>query len=98
MPTLTGKIAIVTGGAGALGSAVVAELLGAGAQVFVPIHREGELEELRERLGLAADAALSGELLDLTDATAVEQAYAQVATRLGGLDILVNVAGGFAGG
>jgi NAD(P)-dependent dehydrogenase (short-subunit alcohol dehydrogenase family) len=98
MPALEGKVAVVTGGAGALGAAVVAELLGAGAQVFAPTHREGQLEELRERLGLAQSAPLSGAMLDLTDVEAVVQAYARAAEQLGGIDILVNVAGGFGGG
>jgi len=95
---LSGKVAIVTGGAGGLGGAVVAELLAAGAAVAVPYHREGELEALHERLGLAQDAPLYGELLDLTDEAAVTAYYAQVATALGGIDILVNSAGGFGGG
>lgn len=96
--SLAGKVAIVTGGTGGLGGAVVAALLGAGAAVFAPHRREGELEALRERAGLPADAALSGAVLDLTDESAVRAAYAAAAERLGGVDILVNIAGGFDGG
>ncbi len=96
--SLQGKVAIVTGGAGALGGAVVSTLLAAGAAVAVPYRHEGELEALRQQLGLAADAALSGAVVDLTAETAVQAYYRQVAAELGGIDILVNVAGGFAGG
>jgi NAD(P)-dependent dehydrogenase (short-subunit alcohol dehydrogenase family) len=98
MRTLDGKVAIVTGGTGALGGAVVGALLGAGAAVVAPHRRAGELEQLRTQLGLAADAPLSGMTLDLTDEAAVAQAFADAATRQGGVDILVNIAGGFGGG
>ncbi|GAB4212262.1 MAG: SDR family NAD(P)-dependent oxidoreductase [Roseiflexaceae bacterium] len=98
MPELDGKVAVVTGGTGGLGGAVVAALLEAGAAVFVPHRKEGDLERLRATLGLPEGAALSGGLLDLTDEQAVQQGYAGLATQHGGIDILVNVAGGFAGG
>jgi NAD(P)-dependent dehydrogenase (short-subunit alcohol dehydrogenase family) len=98
MGTLDGKVAVVTGATGGLGPAVVAALLGAGSAVFAPFRSEGDLERLRADLGLPADARLSGALLDLTDEAAVERAYGQAAADLGGIDILVNVAGGFGGG
>jgi NAD(P)-dependent dehydrogenase (short-subunit alcohol dehydrogenase family) len=98
MAELDDKVAIVTGGTGALGGAVVAALLQAGARVVVPYRKEGELDQLREHAGIAADAKLSGMLLDLTDEEAVTQAYAEAANAHGGVDILVNIAGGFAGG
>lgn len=96
--SLTGKIAIVTGGTGGLGGAVVQALLGAGAAVDVPHQRPGEIEQLRRRLGVADAAPLAGAALDLTDADAVSAYYARVAAERGGVDILVNIAGGFGGG
>jgi NAD(P)-dependent dehydrogenase (short-subunit alcohol dehydrogenase family) len=96
--TLAGKVAVVTGGAGALGGAVVQAFLGAGATVVVPFHKPGELDTLRERLALASDAPLSGEAVDLTDEAAVTAFFARVAAASGGPDILVNLAGGFGGG
>lgn len=96
MPELDGKVAIVTGGTGALGAAVVAELLDAGARVFVPYMRESEMERLRQEL--PAGVRLEGAQLDLTDEAAVRQCYAELAARHGGVDLLVNIAGGFAGG
>ncbi|HMQ30643.1 MAG TPA: SDR family NAD(P)-dependent oxidoreductase [Chloroflexaceae bacterium] len=96
--SLSGKVAVVTGGTGALGGAVVRALLDAGARVVVPHRRTGELDALRERLGLGPEAPLGGEPLDLTDEAAAGAAYARVAEQHGGVDILVNVAGGFGGG
>jgi NAD(P)-dependent dehydrogenase (short-subunit alcohol dehydrogenase family) len=95
---LSDKVAIITGGTGGLGGAVVRALLDAGAAVDVPHRHAGDLDTLREQQQIDADAPLSGGLLDLTDEAAVAAYYQQVAERVGGLDILVNIAGGFGGG
>lgn len=98
MPELDGKVAIITGGAGALGAAVVAELLDAGATVVVPYEAEAHFSRLRERFHGVGEDRLSGVELDLTDDKAVAEAYARIAAQRGGLNLLVNIAGGFAGG
>jgi NAD(P)-dependent dehydrogenase (short-subunit alcohol dehydrogenase family) len=98
MGLLDGKIAIVTGATASLTAAVVAAFLEAGATVMTTYRREGDLATLRERAGVAPDARLSGVALDLTDEEAVARAYAAIAQDHGGIDILVNVAGGFSGG
>ena len=98
MSTLDGKVAIITGGAGGLGSAVVTAFLGAGARVIVPVESDGDLVTLRERARIPASAPLAGERLELTDEAAVRAYYARLAREHGGLDVLVNLAGGFAGG
>lgn len=94
---LEGKVAIVTGGAGALGRAVVHALLERGARVVVPFVVPGDLERLRAEPGIAAGAPLSGALVDVTDESAVAGYYDSVAAE-GGIDVLVNAAGGFEGG
>jgi NAD(P)-dependent dehydrogenase (short-subunit alcohol dehydrogenase family) len=96
--TLSGKSAVVTGGTGALGRAVVAALLAEGARVAVPFRRPGDLDLLRKSMGLGPEEPLSGALLDLTDEPAVLDWFETVAEDRGGLDILVNTAGGFTGG
>ncbi|HEV8269307.1 MAG TPA: SDR family NAD(P)-dependent oxidoreductase [Thermoanaerobaculia bacterium] len=96
--SLSGMQAVVTGGTGALGGAVVEAFLGAGARVAVPFRRSGELEELRKTRGLGGGSDLSGTILDLTDETSVLDWFESVAEDRGGLDVLVNAAGGFGGG
>ena len=96
--TFAERSVVVTGGAGGLGRAVVRAFLDAGARVSVPIRKSGELESLRRALDLPADAPLSGAVLDLTDETAVLDWFETVAEDRGGLEVLVNAAGGFAGG
>jgi len=87
--TLQGKLVAVTGGFGQLGMAVVRAALDAGAQVAA-------LDRARSP---ADTAALAGVLalgeLDLAEPDTAVRALDQVATRFGGLDALVNVAGTF---
>lgn len=79
-------IVAVTGAAGALGRETAARLGAAGWQV-VGIDR-GQVSQD----GLAL--ALSG--VDLADEAAMAQATGRIEQELGGLDALVNIAGGFA--
>jgi NAD(P)-dependent dehydrogenase (short-subunit alcohol dehydrogenase family) len=96
--TLSEKSAVVTGGTGVLGRAVVAALLAEGTRVAVPFRRPGDLDLLRKSIGIGPDEPLSGALLDLTDEPSVIDWFETVAEDRGGLDILVNTAGGFSGG
>lgn len=85
--------AIVTGGAGGLGSATVRRLVGAGMRVVV-FDRDGDRAgELAEEIGDAA-VAVSGDVNDDAEVDAAVRA----ARSLGPLSLLVNVAGGGVGG
>lgn len=81
---LLGLRVLVTGGLGALGRAVGAELGARGAQVL-----------LLDRSPAPEGAALVIGGVDLADAAATAAAIQQAAQRLGGIDALVNIAGGF---
>lgn len=83
MTDLAGRKIVVTGASGALGASVVAVLAGKGAQVAgIGLEPGGS--------GIAIARA------DLTDPAAAATALAQSAEAMGGMDGLVNVAGGFA--
>jgi len=85
--------AIVTGGTGGLGSAVVARLLDDGWRVVVPWVVESELERVSEREGLELINA------DLFDRDAVGKVVSLGAAEAGApLRGLVNLVGGFAAG
>jgi NAD(P)-dependent dehydrogenase (short-subunit alcohol dehydrogenase family) len=79
-------VVIVTGAFGALGRAVVAELIARG-------HPVAAVDVAPAPPGFDATLAIGG--VDLTDEAAVDRAYAAVADQLGGIQGLVNVAGGF---
>ena len=59
MLDLSGREAVVTGGTGALGRAVVGRLVGAGATVHVPVYAAEELVGFPYRESLAKTNALS---------------------------------------
>lgn len=90
------RAAIVTGGTGALGRAVVRRLLEAGARVAVSYRRAEEWRSLQAEAG--DDAALFGFAAELSDAAAAAAFVEQARERLGLLDAMVLVAGGWAGG
>jgi NAD(P)-dependent dehydrogenase (short-subunit alcohol dehydrogenase family) len=94
---MQGRVAMVTGGTGALGGAVVANLLESGARVAVPYTAEEHWAALRVHSGNAAER-LAGAAVDLTNGEAVERFVADTAERWGRIDFLVCLAGGFAAG
>jgi 3-oxoacyl-[acyl-carrier protein] reductase len=88
---LAGKVALVTGGGGGIGSAICRRLAEAGAQVIVNYNSNAQKAE-------AVMAALAGEnhlalQASVTDSAALSQMAAQVRDRYGTLDLLVNNAG-----
>jgi NAD(P)-dependent dehydrogenase (short-subunit alcohol dehydrogenase family) len=87
------RTAIVTGGTGGLGSAVVARLLVGGWRVVVPWVAESELDRVEEHEGLEL---VKADLFEQASIDAViETAAADAAPPLRGL---VNLVGGFAMG
>lgn len=80
------SVVIVTGGFGALGRVVVAELTARGFTVAA-------VDVAPAPADYPAALALGG--VDLTDEASVATAYAKVAEKLGSIDGLVNIAGGF---
>jgi len=91
--TLSGKRAVVTGGAGALGRVIVMTLAAAGADVAILDLDASGAEALAEQVRATGRRAL-GVGVDLTDFEAVQAAGATVVSEWGGVDILLNGAGG----
>jgi rhamnulose-1-phosphate aldolase/alcohol dehydrogenase len=86
---LEGRVALVTGGAGGIGSAICRELAGAGASVLVA-DIDGE--------GAAAVAAELGDggrglVVDVTSEEGVAASFAEAVLALGGVDVVVSNAG-----
>lgn len=91
------RVAVVTGGTGALGSAVVLDLLEGGARVAVAYIVESEWKELSARAE-PWRARLEGWRVDLTRPSEVEPWIKSVQGSRGRIDYLLAIAGGFAAG
>jgi len=84
---LTGRVALVTGGAQGLGEGMARALAAAGAKVVVA--------DLQDEAGQAVAASIGGVFVhvDVTDDASWEAGIAAAVEQAGGLDILVNNAG-----
>ena len=91
--SLTGRVAVVTGGSRGIGRAIAVALAQRGASVAI-CYREradaaAETDELMQRAGARTFAAAC----DIRDEQSVTAFFAEVAKTLGPADILVNNAG-----
>ncbi|MER7273890.1 SDR family NAD(P)-dependent oxidoreductase [Dactylosporangium sp. NPDC000244] len=93
MGQLEGRRAMVTGAAGALGAVICEVFAREGADVGGLDLNASGLAATGERVR-AAGREWAGAAVDLTDFTGVQEATAGLVSRLGGVDILVNCAGG----
>ena len=99
MQILENRVAIVTGGTGALGRAVVENFLIAGAKVAVPYVVDAEVPILQKQLGNRLPASeIFLKKADVGDEPQVAKFVADVTAKWSKIDILVNLVGGFWGG
>ena len=91
---LAGRVAVITGGAGGIGSAIAARLMGEGAcVVLADIDRaslDARIAEFGKRFG---KDAVAGVVMDVTSEASVEAATQRAVVDFGGLDIVVCNAG-----
>src|SRR5512142_2804774 len=94
--SLEGKVALVPGGGGAIGSAVAVALAGAGARVVLANHDLGKAEAAASVVRAAGGDALAL-VADATVEADCERVVAMTLEHYGRLDVLVNCVGGGAG-
>ena len=90
---LDGKVAIVTGGAGGIGSKIAHAFARSGAKVVIASRNLENLE------AVAAEIETDGQTClpiacDVTDPEQVDEMVDETVRKLGGLDVMVNNAGG----
>ena len=95
--SFSGKVVVVAGGTGGLGSAVSLAFLEEGAKVVVSYRKEAEFAALKSSAATNA-AALEGRVADVTDEHAAAEFASEAVARHGRLDAVVNAIGGYAGG
>ena len=92
--SLSGRVALVTGGAGGIGSAIAARLLAEGACVMLADIDASALAETVEAFAQRFGTDnVAGVGMDVTNEAAVVEAVNRCVLAFGGLDILVNNAG-----
>lgn len=88
---LARKVALITGGAGAIGIGVARELLRLGCQVVLADLHE---DRLAHAVGvLDGGASVAGVTMDVTDPASVVRGFEHAALAFGGVDIVVPNAG-----
>lgn len=88
-----GKVAVVTGAGGGIGSAIVLDLLRAGLTVVGIDQQVERVELLRNQLSTTSTGTLYLHKCDLTVEADIVAAFAWIERTLGGIDILVNGGG-----
>ncbi len=91
MQDFSGKIAVVTGGAGGIGKSLVRELLNAGAEVVIADVEQAVLDATVEEL--SALGRVSGKTVDVSSAESVEALAEAVYSEHGACHLLFNNAG-----
>ena len=86
---LEGRVALVTGGTGAIGSAVCRFLADDGLKIAVVDLDQSKCDEFAASLPTES----IGIAIDVSDPDAVTKGCEEIASRLGTVDVLVNVAG-----
>ncbi len=90
---VTGRVAVVTGGARGIGRAIAEVLVQAGARVAIADRDIAVAQTTAKNLNaIRADAAVAVEM-DVTSKASIEAAAAKITKALGPVEILVNNAG-----
>ena len=93
MYSVTGKVAVISGAAGALGGSLARHFASQGADVVALVHRPEQVEPtVSELKALGGDP--SGYACNVMDTEALAKIADEVVARYGRVDILINVAGG----
>jgi gluconate 5-dehydrogenase len=94
--SLAGRVALVAGGGGSIGSAMAAAFAGAGAKVAVTGRTEATLADAVDGIERAGSEGLAI-VGDATVEADAERMVAETVARFGKVDIVVNAVGGGAG-
>jgi 3-oxoacyl-[acyl-carrier protein] reductase len=92
MPSLEGKVALVTGASQGIGRAIALHLAREGAQIALAARNESKLAEVKSEIE-SAGAAAATFALDVASEDSIKSAAKAVLAHFGKLDILVNNAG-----
>jgi 3-oxoacyl-[acyl-carrier protein] reductase len=93
MPSLRGKVALVTGGSRGIGLAIARALVADGVQVAITGRSAAHLSAARPKIEAAGPGAVETLQADVRRYDEISGALEGTVARFGGLDILINNAG-----
>lgn len=93
-PELNGRVVAITGAASGIGAVAAREFAAQGARVALVDIARADAEALADELVAAGHAARFVHC-DISNEASVQAAIAEVSAAFGGLDVLVNCAGGY---
>ena len=91
---LAGRVAILGGGSKGIGRAVAEMLAAEGAHVVIAARTESELEAAAREIAAATGVEVLPVVCDMAKRDQIEALVATTVERFGGIDIVVNNAGG----
>jgi NAD(P)-dependent dehydrogenase (short-subunit alcohol dehydrogenase family) len=91
---LKGKVCVITGGAGVLGSAMVRAMASVEIKVAIADINKEVADKVAEEISAETGTQVIGVAANVLDKKSLEQAKAEINQKLGEIDILINGAGG----
>ncbi len=91
---LQGKVCVITGGAGVLGSAMVKAIASVGTKIAIADINKEVADKVAAEIAAESGAHVIGVEANVLDKASLEKAKAEINEKLGEIDILINGAGG----
>ncbi len=91
---LNGKVCVITGGAGVLGSSMVKALASVGMKIAIADINKEVADQVAGEIAAEYNAQIIGVAANVLDKESLENAKAEINEKLGPIDILINGAGG----
>lgn len=91
---LNGKVCVITGGAGVLGSAMVKAIASVGTKIAIADINKDVADKVAAEIAAESGSTVIGIEANVLDKASLETAKAEINEKLGEIDILINGAGG----
>jgi len=91
---LNGKVCVITGGAGVLGSAMVKAIASVGTKIAIADINKEVADKVAAEIAAESGSTVIGIEANVLDKASLETAKAEINEKLGEIDILINGAGG----
>lgn len=91
---LKGKVCVITGGSGVLGSTMVSAMASAGMKIAIIGRNKQKADNVAQKISGETGAEIIGVSANVLERDSLEQAKSEINKKLGEIDFLINGAGG----